>query len=74
MQSEGGTDMAEISDDELERRMTAKLFGLTARPGTVAVSTTRPRSLLNGRPSKRDRNARREAEMVTYVDPWERAD
>ncbi len=64
MQSEGGTDMNDISDEELERRMTAKLFGGARKLPEVAVRRPRRRP----GPSAQDVAAQREAEMVTYKD------
>lgn len=67
-QSERDAEM--ISDDELERRMTAKLFGGSSKLPEVAVRRPRRRP----GPSARDVAAQREAEMVTYVDSWEFVD
>lgn len=63
----------EISDEELERRMAAKLLS-SSKGNTVTVTRTRQRRPLPGTKSQRDIDARRKAEMPTYVDPWERDD
>lgn len=63
----------ENSYEELERRMAAKLLS-SSKGKSVTVTRTRQRRPLPGTKSQREIDARRQAEMPTYVDPWESDD